>query len=100
MKTRRTFLTRNDVVERLRRHLKTNNLTHQQWASANNLSAGLVSAVLRKVAPPGPKILRALGIDTTPHFALIHTQDDTTKPAQHLEDWPDNEQTTESEHVR
>lgn len=85
-KIRRTFLTRDDIVERLRRHLKTNNLTCQKWASENGMSAAFVTAVLRHDAPPGPKILRALGIDTTPHFAIHHT----IESGQRVEDWNDN----------
>ncbi|HEY9758844.1 MAG TPA: hypothetical protein V6C97_26990 [Oculatellaceae cyanobacterium] len=90
-KIRRTFLTRDDIVEKLRKTITASGLSREKWARQHDCSTTLVNHVLYKKVPPGPKILKALGIETTPHFPIIHRETNhNTEPEPHVEDWNDN----------
>ena len=71
VRTRRTFLTREEIRQRLGKAIKASGLSLRNWSIANGISNSHVSAAMIGKDPPGPKIMRALGIDPEPRFALL-----------------------------
>ncbi|HEY9758911.1 MAG TPA: hypothetical protein V6C97_27325 [Oculatellaceae cyanobacterium] len=74
---RRKYLTREGIVERLRNTIKASKLNQTQWAIKMGISGAMVSAVLTKGVPPGPKIMKAIGVQPTPYFAVEYHSADT-----------------------
>lgn len=82
-KLRRTFLTRDQITERLAKNIAASGLSMRNWAIQHGVSNSLVSAVIAEKTPPGPAIMRALGISPEAHFPIIskpQRTDNRTEP--------------------